>query len=108
MNTYAHCTSAVETLLKEMNASKGLDLEIDPAWNCPILDAHDINVGYKIHRKTGQTRIMSLAVNTFSGFEQLPDGKMGLTAPAKEQIVEAVEKFWSKGNTEQHVAIDIH
>ena len=108
MNIYAPYTAAIENLPNEVNGSKGLDLEIDPAWNCPILDAMTISVGYKIHRKTGQPRTMSLAVDTFSGFAQSADGTMALNPTAKSQIVQAIEKFWNKDNTERHTAIDVH
>jgi hypothetical protein len=108
LHTYAPYTAAVQELLDEVNESKDLDLEIDPAWNCPILDAMTINVGYKIHCKTGQPRTMSLAVDTFSGFTQSADGTITLNPKAKAQIIQAIDKFWSDGNIEPHTLIDVH
>lgn len=44
---YGVYTKTIQKLLDEVNMTKGLDLEIDPAWNCPILDAMTVSIGYK-------------------------------------------------------------
>jgi hypothetical protein len=103
---YDAYTKAINRLLDEINGLKGLDLEIHPFWSCPILDARNMCVGYKLHSK-GDNRIMSLAVDTFSGFEQSPDGQTVLTANAKERIAQAMEEFWAVGNVERHVFLEV-
>jgi hypothetical protein len=105
---YESFAGAIQYLLDEVNGSKGLDLEIDRAWGCPILDAKNISVAYKLRHKTGQPRTMSLAVDTFSGFDAGADGKTMLTSKAKAQIVEAIEQFWSRNSAETHTFIDVY
>jgi len=104
---YDSYTVAINTLLDEINVSMGLDLEIDPSWSCPILDAKNANVGYKVHRAKGENRIMSLAVDTLGGFDFLLDGKTPLTANAKGKLVKAIEAFWSAGNSAKHTFIEV-
>lgn len=104
---YESYTAAIKALLDEVNGLTGLDLEIHPGWSCPILDARTISVGYKLHRRTGEPRTMSLAVDTFSGFDYLPDGSTPLTAKGKAQLVKAIEDFWSAGNSARHTFVEV-
>jgi hypothetical protein len=105
---YDRYTSAVQELLNEINGSMGLDLELHPAWSYPILDARTVSFGYKLHRRTGETRTMSLAVHAVSGFAQSADGSMTLTSTAKQQTVSAIADFWSDGNSERHRFVDTY
>jgi hypothetical protein len=104
---YEKYTAAIQALLNDINAL-GLDLELRPGWSYPIMDARTVSFGYKLHRKTGPTRTMSVTVHEFSGFIQQPDGSITLSPSAKEQIHSAVADFWRDGNMERHTFVDVH
>jgi hypothetical protein len=66
---YDSYNSAIKRLVDEINASKGLDLELDPFWLYPIVDPRNACLGYKVHRSNGEDiRILSLAVDSRAVF----------------------------------------
>jgi len=107
--TYEPYIAGIQDLLTKVNASKGLDLKYKPCDGDYSIGGIDNapSVSCKLNRTSGEDRIMSLTVTLFDGFEQLPlpNGDMPLTSKAKEQIVVAIEKFWSDGNGERHVSV---
>jgi hypothetical protein len=106
---YEGYTAAIQDLLKEVNGSKGLDLELDPFWSYPILDARNTSLGYKVRSRASMYEgILSLAVDTLGGFTRSRDGHIGLTPTAKEQIVKGIKSFWGDGNAEKHTFIDVY
>ena len=105
--SYEQYTAAIQGVLDEANASLNLDLEFDPAWTIAKTDASNIDVAYKIHRRTGPTRTMSLAVNTFFAFDSSTDGRIFLKPEAKAKIIEKIKTFWTSGNTDRHVAVSV-
>lgn len=104
---YEPYTAAIQGVLDELNASLNLDLEFDPGWTTAKTDANNIHVSYKIHRRTGPTRTMSLSANTFFAFDSTTDGRIFLKPEAKARIIDEIKKFWLVGSVEKHVAVSV-
>jgi hypothetical protein len=104
---YEQYTDAIQGILDELNAALNLDLEFDPAWTVAKDDAWNIDVSYKIHRRAGPSRIMSLSVNTFFAFDSTTNGCTFLRPEAKAQIIGEIKTFWTEGNSEKHVAVSV-
>ena len=104
---YERYVELMNDLFAELKMSKGLDLELHPFWPKIILDQRSNNIGYKVHQINDQAdRIMSLAVNPLL-FDCLADGSKQLSSIAKGRITQAFTTFWSAGNTDRHVFVEI-
>jgi len=104
---YAAFNFDIQEILEQINAAQDLDLELDPSWTYPIFNSGGPSLGYMIQRSSGELRILSVAVDV-SGLDDIRAGpKTRLSDNAREKIINAVEVFWSKGNTTTHTFIDI-
>ena len=94
---------AMDALLAKINATLSLDIERHPSWSPIILDAHSVNIGYKLHQKRANPdRIMSLVVHPMV-FEK--DGQIALAT--QNRITAEIEKFWDGKCSDRHIFVNV-